>query len=551
MQPNINRRKRFLLSNIILVANFIAVWGASEFAQFLSEDWSRHSLDMLEPEWELDQLIDWTYVLVICGAIFWYEQPIRKVLKLMAGAEPVDAALLMVARKRVLNEPYFIIGMDFCSWISVGIIYMVCYFSTGDGPTFFILNGIYTVLTALIAVAIAFFSLQFIMQRWLIPIFFPLGKLTSIPGTQQTRINKILLGLSLAINVIPLLLIIFANIKFSLADIDVMEHESMVEAFGEHMILAAFIFLFFGAFLTVLVSRNLRRPLQEITQTLQKITVGHLHHRVSVTTNDEIGYTGDVINEMTEGLRERARLQKSIDIAQEVQQLLLPDKAPEIFGLDIAGRSIYCEETGGDYFDYLPPLAGSSTARFLVGDVCGHGVGSALFMSTARALLRFRSQQEGSLLDIVTDVNRELYSDFGDYGQFMTLFYLSVDPEEGTLKWIRAGHDPAIVYHPATDSFSELFGTGVPLGIDEDWVFEENHRAASPDGEIILIGTDGIWETQNSEKEMFGKEAVYDIIRVHSHESAEQITEAIVTEVAAFNGETEQEDDLTLIVIKT
>ena len=163
-------------------------------------------------------------------------------------------------------------------------------------------------------------------------------------------------------------------------------------------------------------------------------------NRVRVSTSDEIGYTGDAINAIVEGLKERERLQKSINIAREIQQLLLPRENPAIRGLDIVGKSIYCEETGGDYF-YFIEFGRDAPGKIgiIIGDVCGHGVGSALFMLTALALLRYRSNQPGSLAEIIGDVSNELVEDFGESGQFMTMLYLVIDQKNRCVKWVRAG----------------------------------------------------------------------------------------------------------------
>lgn len=100
---------------------------------------------------------------------------------------------------------------------------------------------------------------------------------------------------------------------------------------------------------------------------------GNFDKKIQVTTNDEIGYTVDVINEMTEGLKERDRIRRSLGIAKEVQQHLLPRTTPEIDSLDIAGQSIYCEETCGDYFDYLPAgINRQGKIKIAVGDVSDH-----------------------------------------------------------------------------------------------------------------------------------------------------------------------------------
>ena len=103
----------------------------------------------------------------------------------------------------------------------------------------------------------------------------------------------------------------------------------------------------------------------------------------------------------------------------------------------------------------------------MVGDISGHGVDSALLMATARAFLRMRASQPGTLSEIITAMNRHLTRDVLESGMFMTLFYLTIDTHQRSLAWVRAGHDAAMVYDPALDRFKELMGQGVALGVDE------------------------------------------------------------------------------------
>jgi sigma-B regulation protein RsbU (phosphoserine phosphatase) len=270
-----------------------------------------------------------------------------------------------------------------------------------------------------------------------------------------------------------------------------------------------------------------------------------------VRSNDEIGYVGDVINEMTTGLREREKMRRSLELARQVQQNLLPRGAPRPVGLDIAGRSIYCDQTGGDYFDFLEVGSpGDNTIGLVVGDVSGHGVPSALLMATARALMRQRSLLPGGPAQVVGNVNMHLSRDVEDSGQFMTLFYLVIDPVQRSLKWVRAGHEPAVLYDPIRDVFEELRGSGVALGVDETWRYREECRSGLLNGHVILIGTDGIWESRNSEGRMFGKDALLDLIRKNAAYSAEEILSAIIDSIKHFQQDVEPEDDITLVVAK-
>jgi sigma-B regulation protein RsbU (phosphoserine phosphatase) len=151
---------------------------------------------------------------------------------------------------------------------------------------------------------------------------------------------------------------------------------------------------------------------------------------------------------------------------------------------------------------------------------------------------------------IIADVNRQLTQDVEGSGQFMTLFYLVLDSATRKLRWIRAGHDPAILYNPATDTFDELKGDGMVLGINEDWVFQENERVGLETGQILFLGTDGIWEAHNAQGDMFGKDAVRNIIRKYANASAQEIQEAIVSSLKSFRGDVDPEDDVTMVVIK-
>jgi sigma-B regulation protein RsbU (phosphoserine phosphatase) len=228
----------------------------------------------------------------------------------------------------------------------------------------------------------------------------------------------------------------------------------------------------------------------------------------------------------------------------------LPKSDPNIEGLDISGKSIYCDETGGDYYDFLDmDEFGQRRISIVVGDVSDHGIPSALLMTTARAFIRQRSSMPGNLAQVVSDVNFQLSRDVEESGQFMTLFLTEIDLNAKIIRWVRAGHDPAFVYDVHTDFFEELSGRGLPLGIFEDSDYEESARKINP-GQIIVIGTDGIWETHNAEGEMFGKQIFKKIIRDHATKPAKEILEEIIDALEHFRHPLEQEDDVTLVVVK-
>jgi sigma-B regulation protein RsbU (phosphoserine phosphatase) len=260
--------------------------------------------------------------------------------------------------------------------------------------------------------------------------------------------------------------------------------------------------------------------------------------------------SGEVIGNMA-FITDMTEHKKALALAAEVQKSLLPNDRPQVRGLDIAGRNISCDEIGGDYFDFLwrqeYPDAYFSV---IVGDITGHGVDAALLMTAARAFLRMRASQSGTISQIVTEMNRHLSQDVLDTGRFMTLFYLTLDPEENQIGWVRAGHDPAIVYDPAKDTFEELKGSGIALGVDEDFAYPENHKAGLAEGVIIAVGTDGIWESCNHNGEMFGKDRFREIIRRNANASAADILDAVYDELHRFTEGHKAEDDVTLVIVK-
>lgn len=293
------------------------------------------------------------------------------------------------------------------------------------------------------------------------------------------------------------------------------------------------------------------RSLLRITAAAKKLSSGDFSVKLGLRTGDERDLVIQAFNEIGPKLEDHLRLHQSMDLAMKVQQKLLPGKNPEIPGLDIAGKSIYCDETGGDYYDFLE-FAGKNDRKIsvVIGDVSGHGISSALLMASARAFLRQRLSLPGTLGQIISDVNCQLAQDVAESHNFMTLFYLRIDCEHKTLEWVRAGHDPPIFYDPKTRSFEALEGQGVPLGVEESWVYTENKKVDLSEGQVIVLATDGIWEARNVSGEMFGKDRIYDLIRANSALSAKGILNILLDMLHRFAKGKKFEDDVTLVVIK-
>ena len=245
------------------------------------------------------------------------------------------------------------------------------------------------------------------------------------------------------------------------------------------------------------------------------------------------------------------KMRQSLNLARDVQQNLLPKGNLKTAGLDIAGRSIYCDETGGDYYDYIKINdAKNEKVGIAIGDVSGHGIPSALLMATARSSLRQRISFDGSIAQIISDVNQQLVKDIEDSGQFMTMLFITLDTLDQKLQWVRAGHDPGIFYDPATDKIEELGGPGIALGVFEDSQYTMNERVGLKKGQIIVLSTDGVWEARNTDGELFGKDRFYEIIRRNAAKSSTEILETVFDALDEFQKDSKAEDDITLVVVK-
>ena len=529
------------------IANFIGVLVVNTLMERIQETTAKEILEFPVAHWTAALFNPFAFFFVAVMTVL-YEKPIRQYLNTLFRQASIAEDLKLKARRRLLNEPFVLIALDFGMWLLAAIIWSGIHWAYDSG-TQLIHDSLYGNLNmGLITVTVAFFMLEHILQKQLAPYLFPGGGLSRIRKTLRIRIRTRLLALLFACNLIPLI-----NTILILDRILGSQYEPVLalERLQTAISINVFLFIGVGVCLTALVSHNLSMPFRDIIRTLHRIRKGLFDRRVQVFSNDEIGYTGDAINEMTAGLIEREKMKQSLDLAKEVQQNLLPGSNLKINGFDIAGKSVYCDETGGDYYDFIIiDDAAAQKIGVVIGDVCGHGIHSALLMATVRSSLRQRASLPGTTARIISDVNRQLVKDVEDSGQFMTMFFLVLDTAKRQMEWVRAGHDPAIVYDPGSDAFNELGGSGMALGVYGGWIYEDNQKTDLSSGEIVFLSTDGFWEARNQKGEMLGKEPILDTIRQNAASDATQIVDAIFDTLNKFRGEIKIEDDITSVVIK-
>ncbi|MHC4821723.1 MAG: PP2C family protein-serine/threonine phosphatase, partial [Planctomycetota bacterium] len=244
---------------------------------------------------------------------------------------------------------------------------------------------------------------------------------------------------------------------------------------------------------------------------------------------------------------EKQRIQQGLFIARDIQRALLPAGPLHVPGFDIFGVSLSCEETSGDYFDYL--RQGDNNVGLVVGDVAGHGIGAAMFMATARALLRAFLFTDRDPAMTLANLNDFLSEDM-ETGRFMTLFYGNLDVEARTMSYVRAGHNAPLLYHRAEDSFEELDAPGVALGMVRGFRYHTSEPVPIAPGDILFLYTDGIIEAMNEQKEQFGIERCVDLIRSNRDVPSREICDILHKACVEHSRPVAQEDDLTMMVVK-
>lgn len=300
----------------------------------------------------------------------------------------------------------------------------------------------------------------------------------------------------------------------------------------------------------LMLAKKLVRPLLQLSDHVRRIGEGDFDARLHLHGARELSDLAKAVNIMAMGLKIRMQLQNSLAVATQVQQSLLPLASPTSDRLDIYGVSRYCDEAGGDYYDFIQ-VGDLPDERALVaiGDVMGHGIGAALLMASARAALRATALKSGALGDLLEAVNTVLARD-NRHGRFMTMLLVLLEPKQGAIRWASAGHDAPMLFEPRAGEFIELEGGDVPLGVQEDVNYEEYRFPCLNPHQVLLLGTDGIWEARNAAGEMFGKERLKELVQKNMDHSAREIGHALDKALADFLGGEPARDDVTFVVVK-
>lgn len=295
-------------------------------------------------------------------------------------------------------------------------------------------------------------------------------------------------------------------------------------------------------------SKNLKMLFQMETGVLESVTNGDLSKLVPVATRDEFSVIATNTNKMIHGLRDRIRILARLNVAKQVQENLLPNTAPDFPNLDISGTSLYCEEVGGDYYDYFK--FSENKIGIALTDSSGHGVGAGLHMTTIRAFLRYGAEDYKGATSLICSVNKHLTRDSYETGRFTTVFFVEIDLENQVIKWIRAGHEPALFFIPGSGKFDKLLGKGMALGVDADAQINEHEINGWEKGAVLVIFSDGLKESKNAAGEMYGEKRITTVIEKYAAQSAKTIEKNLIEDLNNFRNSAPMDDDITIVTVK-
>lgn len=313
-----------------------------------------------------------------------------------------------------------------------------------------------------------------------------------------------------------------------------------------------------GVFIIVvlmIIYNYVDRPLKKLTKQMKLLLTGHAYKKITTGRIDEIGVIAQFFNEITENLqtisqklKEGKRMSSELEIASSIQRSIMPDKSPNVPNLEVVAKTRPAVEVGGDSFDFIQR---ENATYFYVGDVTGHGAPAALVMMMVNTLLHTYSEMYSSVYDIVVNTNKILKPRI-KAAMFMTMVMLKWDHQTSKMTYVGAGHEHLLIYRNATGQIESKPAGGVALGmVPDNSKLVKELEINLDDGDMVIIYTDGITEAKNDKGEMFGLEKLIETVKKYATQyGPEGVTHHTALDFSQYVGNAEQEDDITLMVLR-
>ena len=310
------------------------------------------------------------------------------------------------------------------------------------------------------------------------------------------------------------------------------------------------IFATLFVFIYILIKRVIINNLKKINDTLARITMGDLNVTVDVRSNEEFASLSDDINSTVTTLKRyiaeaAARIDKELEYAKQIQLSALPTNFPNGDDYSIYAQMIAAKEVGGDFYDFYK--LSDTTVAFLAADVSGKGIPAAMFMMTAKTIIKDLAESGMAVNDIFTKANEKLCEN-NESGMFVTAWMGILDLTTGNVKFANAGHNPPLLKR-ANGSFEYLkTRAGFVLAGMEGIRYRAGEITLNP-GDRIFLYTDGVPEATNTENKLYGEDRLLAFMNQNSNVKATELLPALKANIDEFVGEAPQFDDITMLML--
>ena len=324
-----------------------------------------------------------------------------------------------------------------------------------------------------------------------------------------------------------------------------MRDASMLTSIFMQVLIFAALFVF----IYILIKRVIINNLKKINDTLGRITEGDLNVTVDVRSNEEFSSLSDDINSTVATLKRyiaeaAARIDKELEYAKQIQLSALPTNFPTGEDYSIYAQMIAAKEVGGDFYDFYK--LGDTTVAFLAADVSGKGIPAAMFMMTAKTIIKDLAESGMAVNDIFTRANEKLCEN-NEADMFVTAWMGILDLQTGNMKYANAGHNPPLLKH-ADGSFEYLRSrAGFVLAGIEGFNYRINELQLKA-GDRLFLYTDGVPEATNAESELYGEDRLLNFMNQNTVAPATELLPALKADIDAFVGEAPQFDDITMLM---
>ena len=308
-------------------------------------------------------------------------------------------------------------------------------------------------------------------------------------------------------------------------------------------------------FLSILLERIVVRGIEKTNTTLEKITEGNLNEKVNVRSNREFIALSNGINTMVNALKDSiaeaaARLDQELEFAREIQRSALPrvfPPYPHKNEFDIFASMTAAKEVGGDFYDFFLLGQNGSHIGVVIADVSGKGIPAALFMMSAKTLIKNFAETGLSPAEIFYNTNQKLCEN-NEAGMFVTAFMGILEIETGKFAYVNAGHNPPLIKRAGGGFERMKLKPGFMLGAFDSFVYQQEETYLNGDDTVFLY-TDGVTEAQNKNLQLFGDDRLKDVLDKNTDKTPKELLTAVQEAVVGYVDGAEQSDDLTMLAL--